>query len=77
MGKKDKLDFETSVANENISEEFSRLSNEFGKAALKSAMVINGGAAIAVLAFAGNILSTRFGQTIVDNCIPSKDMKPN
>ena len=52
MGKQDKLDFEISRANEDISEEFSRLSNDFGKAALKSAMVINGGAAIAVLAFA-------------------------
>ena len=66
MGKKDNLNFGISRANENISEEFSRLSNDYGKAALKGAMVINGGAAIAVLAFAGNILSTSFGHSVLE-----------
>ena len=43
------------------------LSNEFGKATLKSAMVINGGAAIALLALTDNLLSQGLGHVSRDH----------
>ena len=42
-------------ANENFLLHVGQLASDYGKAASKSAMIINGGAAIALLAFLGNI----------------------
>ena len=64
--KNDRLIAEYNAKQEQLVE-IGKLSSDYVKGALRSAMVMNGGAAIALLAFTGNILSKTGGQKVADH----------
>lgn len=49
--------------------EMIKLSADYGKTALRTAMIINGGAAIALLAFTGNVWSPYVVQALVEHLV--------